>query len=527
MKKLLPWVLVCIAIAIAVFPWFGTSYIPTHDGEYHIIRIVEFSKMLAAGYAFPRWAPDLNSGYGIPIFNFHYPFPNYVGSFVRLFTHDAVYAYQYAVGIGYILAGIFLFLWLRSVFNTRAACIGTIVGIFVPYWFVTQYVRGSIGEVWATAFLFLVLLLGEKQKKVLLALAYAFLILSHNILALLYTPFLVCYWLVKKKYINLAAMVFGVMIACFFWLPALVESKFVVGLNTVRLSDHFIHLYEFLIPSWGTAFSGDTVSANKMSFQLGIVPFLVVIASLVAISREKNSAVKQEAWYMMAVLAVSCCLMFPWSMVVWRSVPLIPFIQYPWRLLSFGLVVVPFLAAYGASSKKRFVVGILLAVLSVAFSYSYTRPVLYQPRTEAYYMIRPNFTDGTSSMGNSFSTIWTPWKETRAKEKITVIHGRVVQKEKDTYLEKRLRLDMDEDGEIVVHTLYFPGWHVYLDGIVQRISYEQDGIIHVSLPKGQHDIVVIFGDTPVRTTATVISAIGLVGLLAWGILSYRGKKQAL
>jgi len=526
MKQLLPWIsVVIIALCIAVVPWFGRAYIPTHDGEYHIVRIVEFSKMLSAGYLFPRWAPDLNSGYGIPIFEFHYPFPNYIGCFLRLFTHDAVYAYQYAVGIGFILAGIFLFLWLKTRFSSFAACIGTIIGIFIPYWFVTQYVRGSIGEVWATAFLFMVLFFGEHKKKIPVALAYAGVILSHNILALMYTPFLFVYWIIRKRYVNCFSMVFGIAVACFFWLPALREGKYVVGLNTVLFSDHFIQVYELLIPSWGTAFSGGTVSGNKMSFQLGIVPMAIILLAVVTMIRERKKEMKYSILYMYLVLVGALCLMFFFSTGVWYLIPIIQFIQYPWRMLSFTLVTIPFLAAYAVSSTKRRFADIILALLAIVLSYSYTRPVQYQARNETYYVTRSNFMDGTSSMGNSFSTIWTPWKDARTEELITVVNGNITGIEKNNYLAKTAHVSLKADGEVIMHTVYFPGWTAFVDGKEQPIAYQNDGIIHVAVPTGEHVITMVFRDTPIRKTASGISIVGLVGLLAWGILSYRGNKQ--
>src|SRR3989344_7580994 len=88
---------------IVVAPAFGSRYIPTHDGEYHIVRIVEFARMIEAGYWFPRWAPNLNSGYGIPIFEFHYPLPNYIGTFIRVFTHDELRAFQMGMAVGYMI----------------------------------------------------------------------------------------------------------------------------------------------------------------------------------------------------------------------------------------------------------------------------------------------------------------------------------------------------------------------------------------------------------------------------------------
>jgi len=190
--KMKMWICVVILFCISVYavlPLFGRGYIPTHDGEYHIMRIVEFSKMLGAGYVVPRWAPDLNSGYGIPIFNFHYPFPNYIGSFMRVFTHDAVSAFQISMGLGYILVVFMAFAWLTALFGAVPALVGAITAAFVPYLFVDMYVRGTIGEIWAMVFLFLSLFLIEKKKYVFFAYTFGLLIVSHNILAMVFTPF--------------------------------------------------------------------------------------------------------------------------------------------------------------------------------------------------------------------------------------------------------------------------------------------------------------------------------------------------
>ena len=53
-KQIIIAVSVCvIGVLVAVLPLFGKKYIPTHDGEYHIIRIVEFLRMLGDGYLTP------------------------------------------------------------------------------------------------------------------------------------------------------------------------------------------------------------------------------------------------------------------------------------------------------------------------------------------------------------------------------------------------------------------------------------------------------------------------------------------
>jgi len=523
-KHILPIITVCICVAavlFAVWALFGRKYIPTHDGEYHIIRIVEFAKMLGAGYWFPRWAPDLNSRYGLPVFEYNYPLPDYIGSAIRALNHDAVRAFQMSEGIGFIVAAVALFGWLFALFGLVPAAIGATVGIFVPYWFVDMYVRGSIGEVWATAFLFVVLFCIEKKKYILMGLAYALLILSHNILAMVYTPFILIYVLIRDKK-ALWAMLGGIGLSAYFWLPALLEQKYVVGLNTVNFRENFVQLYELLIPSWGTEFSSSGSMGNKMSFQLGIAPIISIIAAL-TVWKEKDKGKQQLFVYFLIVIGVSIFAMLSVSQPVWEIIKPLQLIQYPWRLLSFVIPSAAFMTGYWVSHVKKPWVGIIFAIVAVLLSSEYVHPVLYEPRNEAYYLARPNFTDGTSSMGNSFSTIWTGWKSTRPESPVSVQNGKIVSTPVQRFLDKEFVVSMTDNGEFTVNTIYFPGWIATIDTKEVPINFQKDGIIHVMVPQGNHTLRVTLTDTIPRKIGNGISILSLVTLASWGILRSRRK----
>lgn len=502
-------------LLFAVSPLFGSSYIPTHDGEYHIIRIAEFAKMIRAGYLVPRWAPDLNSGYGIPIFNYHYPLPNYVGSLVRLFTNDAVYAFQIALGVGYVALSAGAFFWLRSIFGVNPALVGATVASFIPYLFVDMYVRGSIGEVWALALLFWGLRFIEARRYALFALVYGLLILSHNILGMLFTLFLAGYCFIRDKK-ALPWFLAGIGLAAYFWLPALVESRFVVGLNTVNFREHFVEGYELLIPSWGTEFSGVGSLGNKISFQIGLAPLLVFIGALFVQRREKNTVLS----YFLIVMVLCIVFTLPVSLLLWEFVKPLQLIQYPWRLLSFVIPISAYAASFWVRNMKQQWMGLCVCIFAIAVSYSYARPVLYAPRDEAYYTSRQNFTDGTSSMGNSFSTIWSPWKTKRSALDAEILVGdgavEIVQKK---FIETRLSVTAHTPVVLRFNTLYFPGWTVREAGTPLVIDYETDGVIDVSLEEGDHQLTVRFEETPIRTAADLISIASLLWLIGSIILS--------
>lgn len=514
-----------LGIIVAAAPLFGKKYIPTHDGEYHIIRIVEFSRMLGQGYLFPRWAPELNSGYGIPIFQYHYPLPNYIGSLVRLVTRDAVSAFQMSMGIAYILMAAGAFFWLAALFGTFPALIGAVAAAFVPYLFVDLYIRGTIGEVWAMAFLFLSLYAIERKRTIGLAFAFGLLVVSHNILAMLFAPFLLLYCILRNRK-AIWGMVAGIGLSAFFWLPALLEQRYVVGLNTVNFREHFVQMYELLIPSWGSGFSGTSV-ANKLSFQIGIAPIIAILGALWALREEKDRKKTVLFVFFLIVFAASVFFMLSASGGIWGIIKPLQLMQYPWRLLSFAVPLTAYAASYWVSRMKRPWIGILFAVLAVLMAHSYARPVLYEPRNEAYYLARQNFTDGTSSMGNSFSTVWSGWKDVRPRDPVVVAGGQVRDIYTWKYLEKSFSVAMLEPGEITVHTLYFPGWKAQIDGQSAPIEYKEDGVIHITVPGGDHEIRLIFTDTPPRTMGNYASIFSLVFLCAWGILFLHKPKKRL
>jgi hypothetical protein len=514
MKKYL--ILILLFGLWATWALFGPRFIPTHDGEYHIIRFANFYNVLASGHLFPRWAPDLNSGHGVPLFNFHYPFPNYVGSLFHALGASFVDAVKLTLAAGYLVAAIACFFWLRQIFSARAAALGTLAGMLVPYWFVDIYVRGSVGEVWALSFLFAALAGIEKKSRPLVGLAVALLIVSHNILALLFVPFILIYLLVRWR-VGIIAWILGILTASYFWMPALAERGYMQGFNATTFSDHFPQIVQLLFPSWGTGFSGPGFAPGEMSFQIGILPLLVFVVALWSARRQKSPQAQLVRMFA-ALLVVAVFFMLPISLPVWNSVGFIQYLQYPWRLLSFVIPVTALLAAYVAE-KRHYRVALILVIIGFIATQSYTMPVTYERRDDAHYLTRKEFTDGTSSLGNSFTTIWTPWQSERPPARLEAVAGdAVVRMDSERPLEYRFHVTAGQQSAIRVHTLYYPGWTAYIDGVEGQIQWESDGLINLILAEGEHDVVVRFEETPLRQAADALSVVGLFCLLGSAIL---------
>lgn len=515
---LILFVVISFFTILAVTPLLQKGFIPTHDGEYHLIRFFEFEKMLKNGYWFPRWASGLNSGYGVPLFNFHYPLPNYVGVLFHSIGFSLADSFKLTLATGYISAVVFCFFWLTKISERSVAAAGTIVFAYIPYWFVDIYVRGAIGEVLATSWLMLAMAGIERGWIMAVVVAVAGIVLSHNILSLMYLPFILGYILLKKPvYWWLILVSLG--LSAYFWIPAVVEQNYVVGLNTVNYLGHFPMLYQLLIPSWGTGFSGSGDLANEMSYQIGLIPLGILVLGTIFTMRQRISRENRIYAYAILIAAGSIFLTLSYSASIWRLIPIIQYVQYPWRFLSVLLPTCALLSVYVFTSFKRkwLIWGITL--FAVVLTVSYSRPVIYAPRTDSYYLTKSNFTDGTSSMGNTFSTKWADWKPQRTDQRIELLtRGGKINNIISRPLEYAFSVTSTDQATVRVNTVYFPGWVVTIDGKECPIDYKSDGTIRFTVPGGLHTVKVVFMETPVRYVADLISLVSLFWLLGWFIL---------
>lgn len=500
-RKLLPYIVLVLFFLFETVPLYSKGYIPTHDGEYHITRFMEYITVLRNGSIFPRWAPNFNSGFGIPLFSYHYPFPNYVGAFFQIVGIDAVRAFFLSLGLGYGISLIGCYFFFRKQASAVVStCLAILFGT-VPYLFVDLYVRGSIGEVWGIAWVMTALAAFAWNIPLLFIGSIALLILSHNIMAMLFIPLLGLYVMVMNRKL-LPHTILGIFLASYFWIPALFEQKYVQGLNMISFVDHFSTLADILIPSWGTGFSGQGIVSNMMSVQFGIIPVVLMLSSIIAYFFSKKRG-KKSILIVISLLIVGF-LMLDVSLPLWRLLPFLPLLQYPWRLLSYVVVGTPFLAFHLLKQKPKILV--VITALSIVLTYSYARPVIYENRTESFYRNQRNFIDGTSSVGNSFSTIWSSWKSNSSTTEGEVVSGNATLSDLiRTPLASRFTVSAKMDSIVRINRMYFPGWKISIDGNPAEATLGKEGVIEFTVPQGTRQITAWFGPTPFRTIANAFS----------------------
>ena len=524
-KKLVAFFIIFFFGLLAGYDLLYPGLPPTQDGEYHVVRFYEFDKVLRAGTIYPRWAPDLNFSYGVPLFNYVYPFPNYMASFFHLFGFSFIDSFKLNLFIALIFSGVFFYLWAREFWGDIGGLVSSIFYIFSPYHFVDIYIRGSVGEVWALACFPLFLWLFTqyvKNKKLLYfissALSLSFVIFSHNILAFMFFFFSLIYavvliYRVKKKktiLISFGSLIFlALSVSSIFWFPALLEKRYVTGLEVFNISTNFPELFQLLIPTWGSGFSGGDLQ-NQMSFQIGVANLLAVFLGCIALAlyRKRND----YRWYLIGFFLFSFVVIFFFMLRVseplWKTLPFFNYFQFPWRFLSLMIVICSFLAGsifgFMKEKKKSIFLASFLILFVVFLGVSYAKSPYHLQRNDAYYTSRSNFIDGTNSPGDVFNTKWMQKRSQRANMVLSAINATIIiNKKKPT--EYLFTLHTNKTTSAVINLAYFPGWNVFIDQKEAPVTLRKDGTMDVTIPRGNHEIFITFKDTKVRLMALLIT----------------------
>lgn len=518
LKKILPFVVVISFALLSVANLVSYGIPPTHDGEYHVMRIWQFAKVLSDGNIYPRWAPDFNNGFGIPLFNYVYPLPNYVGAFFHFLGFGFIDSFKLDMATASIVGSILMFLWAKKYWGDLGGVVSSVFYTFSPYHFLDIYVRGSVGEVWSLALapglFWAISNFYETKRKNYLILSSVFLgliIYAHNILALVFFGFFILYSLFlisnsknqKNDISNLLFIVFtGLGLAAPFWIPAIFETKYVVGLQIFDPTQNFPVIYKLIYSSWGYGFSGSGVNTkDQMSFQIGIVNLLALLASIILMfnSKEKRTLIFSTALFFLTTFFIT-----PFSAVFWKIIPGASFIQFPWRLLSLDILLISFIVGSIITPpllknyKSRVFVAAILILLAVGYSLRYAKAPFYHKRADTHYLTRTNFTDGTNSPGDLFNTKWLVKIPKKAKNKIESADlSTKIKIDKLSSQNYIFETEATRSSQILINTGFFPGWQAKINGKPTQIENLR-GRISIKIPKGKSSIRIYLGSTTIQ-----------------------------
>lgn len=527
--------IVIIVSLLPLIPLLHPGLPLTHDGQDHVARIANFYQSLSEGNLIPRWAGNLNWGYGHPILMFLYPASSYSASLFHLIGFPIVESVKIVFGLSFVLSGVFMYLWIREFLGDQAAVVGAVLYNFAPYRFVDLYVRGAIGEHVAFVFVPLVLfflLKIAKEKRFnrfyfcFAALSLAGLILAHNAISIIFLPFIFVY-AIYLVYINrtqarelviqdIGVLILGLSSSAFFLVPAFVEGKYTLRdiVTGGEALTRFVEFKDILYSVWNFGISG------YFSVQLGLFQWIGVIAFPLVLYILKKR--KDKGWILYSLVFLyflgSIFIMLPQSEFIWRIVTTLQKFQFPWRFLSVSVFTSALLGAYLIyimPNKMNRIAMVFVLILTLLITYNFWQPKGYLIKPDTFYT---GIYNGTTDTGES-APIWSVrFMEKSASASAEVIQGSGTIKEvfrNSTY--HKYKTTSVYKIRFRENTLYFPGWRVYIDGkLYQGVQFQEPanrGIMTFYVLGGTHTIEIKFGDTRLRTLSNYVSLAALLIIL--------------
>jgi hypothetical protein len=540
--------LVIIGLSIpAVASLFTRGYFGVAD-DLHVGWLYEMDRAVRMGQFPPRYVPDLSFGFGYPLFNFVFPLPFYIGEIFHLLGFSLVDSLKTVFLLTIPFSMYFFYKLLRKFTSEIFSLAGAIAYVYAPYRATDIFVRGAVGEIVVFVFLPLVFLSYVKAKTKswrwigIAALATAAIVMSHNIVAYMFFPFLIAYLiadvLLNHKHYFPAAIrmtagaILGLLASCYFWLPAIVESRLMKYSTVYNFIDHFPTIKQLITPFFGYGASVPG-PGDGMSFFIGIGGLVLVAAGGLLTLVNWSSFTKSKKTLLVWALAsffLSVFMMNFRSTFVWENIPLLPYFQFPWRFLTMTTFVSPLLIVALPEAKKWKIAAIVLGIIIIGANYTFFRPSEFLGREDDYYINRYIPVPVASK---EYRTILEDYLRLPAGNEIAPSSNYpraysdediITHTNELNVLDARIETESDKAAILNYNKYYFPGWIAKIDGEeIQITAGKPFGQIAVAVPAGKHTIDISFRETNFRRLLNFVS-LGAMLISLSLILAKKGKK---
>jgi len=583
--------LVLVAMAAAA-PLWGPGMVNTRgggDSPFLLLRTEQMLVNLRAGVFPVRWMPDAAYGLGYPFFSYYSSLPYYLAGLFALVGLDLLAAIKLVQTLGFLASALAMYGWMRRACGPSrmarsrwAAWLAAVAYTVAPFHLVNVYVRGdSLSEFFAFVFYPLILwgleamhpngqISKRKQRACLVGtgLAYAGLILTHNISAFIFSPFALLYLLIsvvraragwrQALVFGASALGLGLLLSAWVWVPALAETGLVQARTLTDDYFHYSHHFRTAdLVQRSLLFSYSVAPGEGSPFAMGLSQaVLAALGALTLVSRwlrcgeraayEGQSGLasghggSMTPWWgtVLAGLLISTAMITPLSKPLWDHLPLLSMTQFPWRFLSVqALFAAAVTAALVPDGRRGLWISLLIAAVLVASMFVHLRPErlmissadVTTERLQLYELF-------TQNIGTTIRYEWLPQDvvprpftsdaliEPGAPPRATPLDGARLEA---TLLARgparqvwRVRGD---GGSIAFPLLYWPGWGAWVDGEPLDVwPVTGSGYLALTVPPGEHTVVLRLGRTSVRAAAEASSLCALVLLVVMLAAAWRG-----
>jgi hypothetical protein len=495
------------------------------------------------GILYPRWASEANYGFGEPRFIFYPPASWALGGILGLFLPWSIVPAIF-VWLSMILAALAMRMLARDWLPPRAALIASVLYALNPYLLVCAYTRCAYAELLASA-VFPLLLCGAfrvardpRKAFVIIAISFAAIWLANLPAGVIATYSLGCVLVIlsvslrslRPLLYGSAAAITGLGLAAFSLFPAAWEQKWVHIGAVVRPNQ--VPTSNFLFSPYGVT---NMYMFNHQLSPLAVSLIVASITSVIAARRMRYGA--PGVWRSLTVL---CCLsgflMFPVSSPIWRALPELRFVQFPWRWLFPLCTAAAVLLAFVIFQAKRkralvLVLALLLTVVDAAIVYArhlyphFVSEIAEQVHSGRGYAGLLEYTP-LASKGRSLP---------RGAPLISLVDPQPREAGITTpaaYVEvwsaerKVIRADLPRPMAVNLKLLAYPAWQANVNSRPAALQQNpQTGQLMVTLPAGPSRTEIQFVQTWDQATGIGISAGSTAVLIAfWELLAVSRKR---
>ncbi len=550
------WIILLIILTIPTFySLIRPGFFPMQD-DLQAFRIHQMDKCVQDFQIPCRWVPDAGFQYGYPQFIFYPPSVYYLGEAFHLLGFQFIDSVKILFVLGFILSTLSMFLLLRSLFGNWPAFVGSLFYSYIPYKAVEVYVRGAMSEFWSLVIFPLIFWASLRYVKtlklkyfILLSLSVAGLLITHNLMSLIFLPLLVVwclFWVVteKKKKTLIYLMMSGVLglgLAAYFSLPVILEKPY-VHLDSILSGyfdyrRHFVDLWQlFFSYNFGYG-SSELGPGDDLALSTGIIQWIVALLAVgLAAFNYKKYKQLSSLTFILAFLELGVLfMMHQKSSFVWEKLSFLVWLQFPWRLMAdsiFLLAILGALAIYflqKTNLKYAYFFGGFVVFLIIAIHLPF-----FQPKDWLNISDKDKFSgiswekQLTISIFDYLPIYGELPPPSKAPELLEVLSGeaKIIEYKKGSNFQEG-KVIVIRDSEIRLPLFDYPGMVVTADGKV--VPHKNNnctnqsyclGLISYNIPPGEYTIKAELKNSPVRAIGNVITlvSIGVLGALAFKVL---------
>jgi hypothetical protein len=369
----------------ALWPLTRPDFFVSDDGLFHVYRAAALADAWRQGVLYPRLFPQFGFGYGQAVLNFYAPLAYWPAALLSVLGVAPATATEITVAFGFLLAGLAAYGYARYLWGPVAGIVAAVAYTYFPYHLADAYLRGAFPEhfafIWPPLILwaFTAAFRAEDARGPLLggSLAWAGLIYTHNLTALLFAPVWLAYIVLlaavtrwpRRLAASLGSLLVSLGLSAPLWLPFIAERQN-VGLALGASEGYREHLLPLVrLIQWLPFYRYGTLAPLSpdvprvehplawLTVALWVAGLIVLVWSLRHASKStevngpkpattnppSNRVQLAVLGFGLALVAGAALMTAAPSLVIWQPLtPVLGMLQYPWRFMVLAAVgVIP------------------------------------------------------------------------------------------------------------------------------------------------------------------------------------------